>query len=113
MTKSFTGYPVSRTINVTGIKCAGCEKAITTELMSLDGMFEVMPDHKSGKVTVTYDLRKTRLNLVEEQLDTLGYPLETGFWVSSKRGLTHFKEQNEHDNMSHNAPCCSKPQVRG
>ena len=113
MTKSFPGYPVSRTINVSDIKCSSCEKTITDSLMNLDGVFEVKPDHETGKVDVTYDLQKIQLGIVEEKLASIGFPLVRSFWARCKRGLDHFKEQNESDNMTHVPHCCNKPPARG
>ncbi len=107
-----SGYQVRQTISVTDIKCSSCEKLITDGLMKLDGVYEVKPDHRTGKVVVSYDLLKTQLVTLEEKLDALGYPLLSGFWVRCKRDLDHFKERNARDNMSHAPHCCNKPPLQ-
>ncbi len=75
----------------------------------MNGVFEVRPDHQRGEVEVVYDLRKIRLESLEQKLNELGYPLKGGFWARKKRGFAHFKEQNEFDAISHKGHCCSKP----
>ncbi len=102
-------HEVTRTIQVSGIACSGCERTISKALTALNGVFEVRPDHHKDQVGVTYDLRKIRLEAIEDKLNKLGYPLENGFWIRKKRSFTHFKEQNEYDTMTHKGHCCSKP----
>ena len=63
------------TYQVTGMTCAHCVRAVTTELIMLPGVRSVDVDLAGGSATVTSD---TPLDLeeVREAIDEAGYALE-------------------------------------
>ena len=42
-----------RQIQVTGLKCEGCERAVETALTAVEGVEAASADHKTGTVRVT------------------------------------------------------------
>jgi len=109
MANQLNGHPVTRIIKVSSMSRPDCEQAISKALSALGGVLEVRPDYHKDQVEVVYDLRRIRLERLEEQLVELGYPLRSGFWAGRRRGFAHFKEQNEFDALTHKGHCCSKP----
>ncbi|HHK75068.1 MAG TPA: copper chaperone, partial [Rhizobiales bacterium] len=79
MIHSQNAHPVRQVIKVSGISCAGCEQNIAEALSAINGVLEIRPDHQKDRVEVVYDLRKLRLQTLEDKLDQLGYPLAGGF----------------------------------
>ncbi|GAA3452914.1 heavy-metal-associated domain-containing protein [Dactylosporangium matsuzakiense] len=62
------------TYTVTGMTCAHCVNAVTTELEQLDGVSAVEVDLESGAVTVTSD-RALDVESVRAAVDEAGYAL--------------------------------------
>ena len=88
----------------------GCERNINNTLSELYGVNKVTAD-KSGKVYVEYDLMKVNLETIENSISELNYTISPGFLNKLKKGMIHFTEQNEYDNM-HAEPhsCCTVPE---
>lgn len=63
------------TYQVTGMTCDHCVRAVTTELVLLDGVRSVDVDLAQGVVTVTSDGPLDRED-VREAIDEAGYALE-------------------------------------
>lgn len=63
------------TYQVTGMTCDHCVRAVTTELVLLDGVRSVDVDLAEGSVTVTSDGPLDR-EAVREAIDEAGYALE-------------------------------------
>ena len=63
------------TYQVTGMTCDHCVRAVTTELVLLDGVRSVDVDLAQGAVTVTSDGPLDR-EAVREAIDEAGYALE-------------------------------------
>jgi copper chaperone CopZ len=100
----------TRAISVQGMTCADCEKKLRDSIGQLEGVHEVNADSRTGAVTVSYDLLKTDLSAIEQELGKSGFPLKHGVWGRLKRGWTHYTEQNERDNLTAGSPpCCSSP----
>lgn len=45
----------SLSLQVTGMKCGGCESSVKDKLGSLAGIISVHPSHKDNRVDVEYD----------------------------------------------------------
>lgn len=45
----------SLSLQVTGMKCGGCESSVKDKLSSLAGIISVHPSHKDNRVDVEYD----------------------------------------------------------
>jgi len=63
------------TYQVTGMTCDHCVRAVTTELVLLDGVRSVDVDLAQGAVTVTSD-GPLDVEDVREAIDEAGYALE-------------------------------------
>lgn len=63
------------TYQVTGMTCDHCVRAVTTELVLLEGVRSVDVDLAQGAVTVTSD-GPLDLEEVREAIDEAGYALE-------------------------------------
>lgn len=59
-------------IKVNGMVCEGCENRIKNALKTIEGVEEVVADHKTGIVTVTAkeDISK---NVIEEKIQDIGF----------------------------------------
>lgn len=58
--------------NVEGMMCGGCENRIQNALKTIDGVENVVANHKNGTVTVT--LNKTiEVNSIKEKIEDIGY----------------------------------------
>ncbi len=100
-----------RTVKVDNMNCTGCEETISRELLSLNGICEIHPDYKTGKIRVNYDLLKIKLKDIEKKLDDLDYSVHNNLINRISSGLIHFTEENERSNLSIKpASCCSNPE---
>ena len=61
-------------MNIQNLKCAGCVQSITNSLSKLEGISNVLVNHKFSNVNYTYTDDKTR-ELVKATLSKIGYPL--------------------------------------
>lgn len=99
-----------RTLSVTNMTCHGCGEKIIEELSKLNGIREVYPDSRIGKVTVVYDLLQIDLKDIEIKLNDLGYTVQNNFINRLKNNFLHFLEENEKSNLTAKPlPCCSNP----
>ena len=61
------------TLQVSGMTCGHCEKAVKTALQGVEGVTEVAVSLKSGKVDVEYDKSKASLGQLKEAVEDQGY----------------------------------------
>lgn len=61
------------TLQVTGMTCAHCEKAVKGSLLSVLGVASVKVNLKDGKVDVEYDVSKTSKQQLKEAFEDQGY----------------------------------------
>jgi copper chaperone len=64
------------TLQVTGMTCGHCEKAVKTALLNLDGVMEVNVLLKDGKVDVSHDPSKASISKLKEAVEDQGYDVE-------------------------------------
>lgn len=59
-------------INVEGMVCGGCENRVINALKSVDGVSEVIADHKTGvvKVSVKDDIAE---NILKDKIEDIGF----------------------------------------
>jgi len=60
-------------LNVTGMTCEGCEKAVETGINKLDGIVEVKASHKENKVTVRVTKGKYNRDSIKHKIEDIGY----------------------------------------
>jgi copper chaperone CopZ len=65
---------VTATYTVTGMTCAHCVRAVTSELSELSGVADVQVDLTSGAVTVT-SAAPLPIDVVRAAVDEAGYEL--------------------------------------
>lgn len=66
----------SASINVTGMKCGGCENTLNTALAAIDGVLAVKASHQEKKVEVEFDSAKTDLDEIEDAIADAGFSVE-------------------------------------
>ncbi|AST94113.1 MULTISPECIES: copper chaperone CopZ [Sutcliffiella] len=64
------------TLNVGGMSCGHCVKAVEGSVGTLDGVQTVQVDLSAGKVTVDFDGSKVSVNKIKEVIDEEGYDVE-------------------------------------
>jgi copper chaperone CopZ len=102
----------TRRIPVHGLSCADCEERLEKAVSRLEGISNVEADSRAGAVTVSYDLLKTDLSAIEQELGKSSFAPRHGVWQRLKRGWTHYTERNERDNLTTaTTPCCSNPKL--
>ena len=69
--RTFVG---STTVSVRGMTCSHCERAVTQEVGSVDGVRDVRVDLAAGTVTVTVDCPVDRADIAAA-VDEAGYAL--------------------------------------
>lgn len=66
----------STSINVSGMKCGGCENTVTTALKAIDGVLSVKASHQDKKIDVEFDPDKTDLDEIEDAITEAGFNVE-------------------------------------
>jgi copper chaperone len=67
---------VEVTIDVGGMTCDGCEKAIKASVEKLDGIAEVESSHEEGWTKVKYDKSQTSVEAIEGRITDTGYEVK-------------------------------------
>lgn len=66
-------------LNVTGMKCGGCESNVTDKLTAIDGVLSVMASSKDKEVRVEFDAEKTNLDVIEDAITDAGFTVEDDY----------------------------------
>ena len=61
------------TLQVSGMTCGHCEKAVKSSLLSVEGVAFVMVNLQNGKVDVEYDVSKATEQQLKEAVEDQGY----------------------------------------
>lgn len=64
---------MKETLNVAGMSCNHCVKAIETSIGELDGVSTVSVNLDQGDVTVEFEAAKTSLAQIKETIEDQGY----------------------------------------
>ncbi|NLY79140.1 MAG: copper chaperone CopZ [Lysinibacillus sp.] len=64
------------TLNVKGMSCGHCVKAVEGSVGALDGVQEVKVNLEAGEVNVTFDRAKVTIEQIKETIDDQGYDVE-------------------------------------
>ncbi|WP_121614287.1 copper chaperone CopZ [Mesobacillus foraminis] len=64
------------TLNVNGMSCGHCVKAIEGSVGELKGVEKVFVDLENAKVTVQFDAEGVSLEKIKETIDDQGYDIE-------------------------------------
>ncbi|MGR8935780.1 MAG: heavy-metal-associated domain-containing protein [Gammaproteobacteria bacterium] len=63
-------------LNVTGMKCGGCESSAKTALQKLDGVESVQASFKDKKVEVEFDAAKIGEDAIKQAITEAGFNVE-------------------------------------
>ncbi len=100
-----------RSFKFSGISTLPSHSKLHHSLLKMEGVKKVEVDD-SGQVFIEYDLLRTRLEMIEESIESIGFKLQSGGFTNIKRALIYYTEQNEYDNLTApNRPCCSDPKL--
>jgi copper chaperone len=64
------------TLNVSGMSCGHCEKAVKGALMELDGVTDVVVYLADGKVDVQFESSKVSVEKLKETIEEQGYDVD-------------------------------------
>jgi len=64
-------------IQCSGMTCTGCENTIKSKVKKVDGVKDVIADHKSNVVKAAYDPGKTNPDAIKEAITSAGYKVES------------------------------------
>jgi len=62
------------TLNITGMKCGGCEKAVQEAVDAVPGVISSKASAKDGVLEVEFDETKTGLDGIKQVVKAKGYP---------------------------------------
>ncbi|MDD5273985.1 MAG: heavy-metal-associated domain-containing protein [Methylovulum sp.] len=60
-------------LNVTGMKCGGCEASVTNKLSDLEGVLYVKASSQEQQVQVDFIAEKTTLAAIKDAIASAGY----------------------------------------
>jgi len=63
-------------LNVSGMKCGGCESSVTNSLKAIDGILSVTASSKDKQVKVEFDAEKTGLQAIKTAIAGAGFTVE-------------------------------------
>lgn len=66
----------SISLDVTGMKCGGCESNVTTKLNTIGGVISVNAMSKEKKVDVEFDAEKTNIEEISQAITDAGFVVE-------------------------------------
>lgn len=61
-------------IEVTGMKCGGCEKTVQAAADAVPGVQSSKASFKDGRLEVEYDDAKTSVAAIQQAVTTAGFP---------------------------------------
>lgn len=62
-------------INVEGMVCGGCEKRIVNSLSPINGIQDVIANHKEGTVIIKAN-RKIEKEIIKEKIEDIGFEIK-------------------------------------
>ena len=71
-----TDATIDVTLNVTGMKCGGCENNIEGKLSDIEGVLSVDANSKEGRVSVEFIEANTNLDQIKEIISEAGFTVE-------------------------------------
>ena len=64
---------VSRTFEVKGMTCVGCEVTLEENVSKIEGVVSTRANHSEDKLTIEFDSTKTNSMLIKETIKESGY----------------------------------------
>jgi len=66
----------SVSLDVSGMKCGGCETNVKKKLAEMDGVISVEAMNKENKVDVEFDAEKTNVEAISQAITDAGFVVE-------------------------------------
>ncbi|MCK5898111.1 MAG: cation transporter [Methylococcales bacterium] len=63
------------TLEVTGMKCGGCESTVEEKLHALEGVIKAKAFHKDEEIEIEFDPDKTTLEAIEKVITDEGFKI--------------------------------------
>lgn len=63
-------------LNVTGMKCGGCETNVKTALQKLNGVVSVHASFKDNRVEVAFDAAKVSVDSIKQAIKGAGFEVQ-------------------------------------
>lgn len=60
-------------IDVEGMHCTGCERAVSSGLERLEGVREAQADHEAARVRVSFDPERVGEDELRQRIEETGY----------------------------------------
>lgn len=76
-TLQVSGNDKSVEVQCSGMTCTGCESTIKSKVKKVDGVKDVIADHKTNVVKASYDPGKTNPDAIKEAITAAGYKVES------------------------------------
>src|SRR5215510_12553964 len=64
-------------IQCSGMTCTGCENTLKSRVKKVDGVKDVIADHKTNTVKASYDPDKTNPDAIKAAITDAGYKVES------------------------------------
>ncbi len=64
-------------MHTSGMTCTGCEQTLKSKVKKVDGVKDVIADHKTNTVKASYDPAKTNPDAIKEAITAAGYNVES------------------------------------
>lgn len=64
-------------IQCSGMTCTGCENTIKSKVKKVDGVKDVIADHKTNVVKASFDPAKTNTDAIKGAIESAGYKVES------------------------------------
>ena len=62
-------------LNVKGMMCEGCENRVQNVIKDIDGVIDVIADHKTGTVKITTN-KEIDEDIIKETIEDIGYEVK-------------------------------------
>lgn len=66
----------SRILNVSGMKCGGCENSLNNKLAALAGVIRVQASHQQQQVVIEFDAQRISIDDIEDAITEAGFRVE-------------------------------------
>ena len=76
-------------------------------LVAIEGVLSAAWQRK--RLIIRYNIMKTRLTVLQQQLHQLGIPLKHSRWQRIRAGWKNFTDENLSAHATHEHQCCGKP----
>ena len=66
----------SISLDVSGMKCGGCETNVTTKLETIDGVISIEASSKENTIKIEFNADKTNVDAISQAITDAGFTVE-------------------------------------